>query len=203
MSPLPSNVVPLDPHRKAPVTTALEDRADDDLMLLARGGMGAAFDVLVQRHQGVVLSVALRQVNDPVLAKDVAQNTFLEIHRYLPRYQPQGKFPAFMHRVLHMQCRLAGRRRQHARSAPETIHDHMEVPPAPEEVLLRRERRRVVDAALQGLSDKLRSVVVLRFVADLSHQEISDVLDIPVGTVKSRLFAGVEELRKRMNGVEP
>src|SRR5947208_14184020 len=84
-------------------------RSDDDLMLLARGGMMDAFDELVRRHQGRVLRVAARRLARRELAPDVAQNAFLDLYRALPRYQPRGRFEAYLFRAVVNQCRMAER----------------------------------------------------------------------------------------------
>jgi RNA polymerase sigma-70 factor (ECF subfamily) len=179
----------------------LSELGDDELMLLARGGIGEAFDALVRRHQASVLRVAAKLLGRVELAKDAAQRTFLEVYRFLPRYQARGKYQRFMYRVLMNQCRMVGReavkeKKLHARlsTAP------MENGSLPEERILARERRRELERLLAKLSRKLREVVVLRFSGDLSYDEIGGILDLPVGTVKSRLFSGLGKLRQMMKG---
>jgi RNA polymerase sigma-70 factor (ECF subfamily) len=168
-------------------------------MLLARGGVDAAFDVLVRRHQARVLRMAGRLLGRSALAPDAAQNTFIEIYRGLARYQPQGKFSAYLFRVLLNQCRIAGR------SARRTgvIVDELPATSAArsgEAHILAREREREVEAALGRLSEKLRVVVVLRHSAGLSYDEIAETLDLPLGTVKRRLFDAMEKLRCLLEG---
>lgn len=185
---------------------AAPPRDDDDWMLLARSGRPGAFDQLVRRHQASVLAVAYRYLGQRDLAKDVAQNTFVEVYRRLPDYRPQGRFRAYLHRVLLNQCRMAVRsrgirRRLHERLGRE--EDEVAAPAAalPDEEILARERQRQVERALLGLSDKLRAVVVLHFSGELSHAEIADALAIKVGTVKSRLAAALVKLRDQMEAV--
>ena len=173
-----------------------EARTDDELMLLARGGLDEAFDVLVRRHQARALRMAGRLLGRSALAPDVAQNAFLEIYRGLSRYQAQGKFSAYLCRVLLNQCRMAARSAKRA----GVVDD---VPAAPgdrtgESLILAREREREVEAALQRLSEKLRTVVVLRHSAGLSYDEIAETLDLPLGTVKRRLFDAMEKLRSML-----
>jgi RNA polymerase sigma-70 factor (ECF subfamily) len=184
---------------------ALAERDDDDLMLLARGGVAGAFDALVRRHQRKVLRIAAKYVGSTAAATDVAQNTFIEVYRALPHYRANGKFSSWLYRLLLNQCRMTRRAsarqderlRELAAVAGEELHGQ-----SAESILL-RERRREVERALGQLSDKLREVVVLRFASELSYEEISDVLDIPVGTVKSRLFAGLDKLRQHLERDEP
>jgi len=175
-------------------------RDDDDWMLLARSGRPGAFDELVRRHQAVVLAVAYRYLGQPDAAKDVAQNTFVEVYRRLPDYRPQGRFRAYLHRILLNQCRMAARSRGIRRRLDERLAQGDEESPAalPDEQILARERQRQVEQALLGLSDKLRAVVVLHFSGELSHAEIADALGIKLGTVKSRLNAALVRLREEM-----
>jgi RNA polymerase sigma-70 factor (ECF subfamily) len=184
---------------------ALVERDDDDLMLLARGGVTGAFDTLVRRHQRKVLRLAAKYVGSTATATDVAQNTFIEVYKALPHYRANGKFWSWLYRLVLNQCRMSRRAsarqderlRELAAVAGEDLHGQSA------ESILSRERRREVESALGQLSDKLREVVVLRFASELSYEEISEVLDIPVGTVKSRLFAGLDKLRQHLERDEP
>lgn len=187
-----------------PGETALADRSDDELMLLARGGVRLAFDALVRRHQGRALRIATRFLGDPSLAKDVTQNTFVHIYGSLPRYRAEHKFAAYLHSILLGQCKMARRSSDRYR---RRLHQLQELPPqtagaGSADAVIAREKQRELDAALQRLSDKLRAVIVLRFSADCSYQEIADALDLPLGTVKSRLFCGLEQLKAAMEGHE-
>lgn len=174
-------------------STALVDRSDDDLMLLARGGVDGAFDALIRRHQGRVLRLAFRYVGERALAADVAQNTFVALLRALPQYRANGKFRSYLYRVLLNQCRMSRRSARTESRALDAATLARSSDPA--EVLL-RERRRDVEAALGGLSDKLRDVVLLRFGAELAYDEIAETLGIPLGTVKRRMFDAMAKLRE-------
>jgi RNA polymerase sigma-70 factor (ECF subfamily) len=177
------------------------ERDDDQLMLLASGGHRPAFDELVRRHRGRLLGVAIRYVKSPGLARDVTQNTFLEVYRAAQRYEPRGSFTSFLYRALLNQCRMARRaalseeRLLAAATAAAGAGSDLDEDTA-EQRILARERERRVQAALDRLSEKLRALVVLRYSGDLSYQEIADVLDIPLGTVKRRLFDALEKLRE-------
>ena len=177
----------------------LADLDDDELMLLARSGRGACFDELVRRHQRRVLGVAARYVRSAGLARDISQNTFLELYRAVPGYQARGSFRSFLYCILLNQCRMARRsaRSDERRLAAAALELTDELDPQTSEAsILARERARDVQRALDGLSEKLRAVVVLRYSGDLSYQDISDVIGIPLGTTKRRLFDAVEKLRE-------
>jgi len=193
---------PADAGGVAPDPAAAEPaHTDDDWMALARSGRAGAFDALVRRYQARAMTVAYRYLGQRDLAKDVAQNTFLEIYRRLDDYQPQGKFPAYFHRILLNQCRMAARsRRTRSRLEEEFASAPLDEPAAalPDEEILARERQRRIERGLLRISEKLRSALVLQFSAELSQAEIAEVLDIKIGTVKSRVSAALVALRAEL-----
>ena len=200
----PSKIIPFD-RRMAlePTDRPLGELEDDELMLMARGGVGEAFDALIERHQKKALRVASRTLGQPAMALDAAQNAFFDIYRNLESYQPRGKFRSYLYRVLLNQCLMTKRtvRRQDQISL-ELSREMQPNGDLPEAKVLARERRRELERALGKVSEKLRNVLVLRFVADLSYIEIGEVLQVPVGTVKSRMFSGLEKLRSLMEGTK-
>lgn len=196
-SPLRLAIVQLS-HEEAALP--LSAQCDDDLMLLARGGQGRAFDELVRRHQRRVLRIAARYLGDPASAADVAQATFVELYRALPRYCPQGRLPAYLYRVLINQCHMAKRARRSEGRAFDTLSTEPgQAVDIPDQAILARERTREVERALASLSPKLRDVLVLRFAGEVSYDEIAAVLKLPLGTVKRRIFDGLEKVRQVMD----
>jgi RNA polymerase sigma-70 factor (ECF subfamily) len=186
-APATSNVVPL---------FGLDTRDDDALMALARTRRDA-FDVLMARHQAALLRIAARYLGDVAAAKDVCQATFLEVYRARHTYRPSGRFGVFVRRALLNQCHMANRRgRQVARL--EALDVSPDGPPPPDALLLAEERRRVVQAEVSKLSEKLRAVVVLRYAGGHQLEDIAEVLEVPLGTVKSRLFAAMQALSQAL-----
>lgn len=178
-----------------PVATApmeLDGHSDDDLMGLVDQGRHEAFNVLVRRHQQRVLGIAVRYLGDAAHAPDIAQNTFVELYRGRAQYVPQGRFRAYLSRIALNQCRMVTRSRWFK---THVVPLGGEIAQPSEDPASRHDRGRDVERALSGLSDKLRSVVVLRYSADLSFAEIGETLGIPVGTAKRRLFDAMALLR--------
>ena len=175
---------------------ALEAESDDGLARRARDGESAAFDQLVRRHQGTALQLAWKFLGDVALARDARQATFLEVFRALPQYQPRDRFVFWLRRILINQCRMVARS-SHARSeATEGLaREPMRSVEQPDEWLLQQERRKAVEAALQNLSEKLREVAVLRYAGGHTLEEVAQILELPLGTVKSRLNAAAAGLR--------
>jgi RNA polymerase sigma-70 factor (ECF subfamily) len=181
----------------------LASRGDDDLMQLAKDGNSEAFDVLVRRYQVQVLRLAARHIGRVPAVADIGQNAFLAIYRSLSRYEGRGRFAAYLYRTVLNECRMANRaNRSRARiSVPldgdGADPDRVASPAASAEAeVLERERERALEMAVSRLSDKLRDVMSLRFGAGLSHEEIAETLQLPVGTVKRRLFDAMGKLRQ-------
>jgi RNA polymerase sigma-70 factor (ECF subfamily) len=172
---------------------AFDRLSDQDLIAVCNDGdaedAAAAFNALYRRHKNYVVRLAMRFVNDHDVALDVLQETFSYILRKLPPPGPGIKLNAKMTTLLYpvaknlaiTQLRKAGR--FDAGEDPDSL-------PAPEV-----DDGDDLDHVLRALSAERREVLMLRFVDDLSLQEIADTLDIPLGTVKSRLHLGIRELR--------
>ncbi len=174
----------------------LESQSDDELVGLAQTGMREAFDLLVRRHQGPSLQLAWKYLGDTALAKDACQAAFLEVFRALPRYQARGRFTFWLRRILINQCRMTDRSdRIRDRATDSLAREPSRQTERPDEQLLQRERRMAIEAALQDLSEKLREVAVLRYGAGNTLEEIAEILELPIGTVKSRLSSAVAGLR--------
>lgn len=184
---------------------SVEDRADDALMLMVRAGVDRAFEVLVRRHQRMVLGTAVKYLFDPNIAEDIAQNSFVDLLRCVPFYRPDGKFRAFLAKIVINNCRMANRRARSEKSKRQRLFGvagEAEVQGCESGAVEQRERQRLLNAAMQRISPKLREVLILRYGADFSLKEIGDTLGIRIGTVKSRLFSGVEKLAEVLEAME-
>ncbi len=178
------------------------DQDDDTLMMMTRSGERRAFDILVLRYQRLALGIARKYLGDLLLAEDVAQNSFLDLFRCARSYRPEGKLRGFLTRIVINNCRMVRRRvkseaNTHQAFVEQTAVDAQESPEA-----YHLEQRRLLDQAVSSLSPKLREVVVLRYAAGLSYQEIAEALGIRLGTVKSRLFAAIAKLGRRLEALE-
>jgi RNA polymerase sigma-70 factor (ECF subfamily) len=164
---------------------------NDDALCVAEclRGDTAAFGQIVNRHQRVLFSVALRMVGNPEDARDATQNAFIRAFQRLHTYDPGRKFFSWMYRIVVNEClNLRRGRRVH-----EPLADTFEAAATkdPVEVAELNER---IDRALLELTDDQREVVVLKYFLGLSYEEIGDTLEIPDKTVKSRLFTARQRL---------
>ena len=179
----------------------LDNRSDDELARLAKGGQREAFEQLVLRHQGPSLQLAWKYLDDTTLAKDACQGAFLEMYKALATYQPRERFVFWLRRIVINQCRMVARAAQARKDAGLAMgREPARTVERPDELLIKRQRQRAVEVALQDLSDKLREVAVLRYVSGHSLEEIASILELPLGTVKSRLFTAFAALRENLGG---
>jgi RNA polymerase sigma-70 factor (ECF subfamily) len=172
---------------------------DHDLIVSAQLGDRQAFGELVCRHQSRVVNVIYRMCGDVRLAEDAAQEAFVRVWQNLDSYKPQHAFRSWLYRIAANAALDALRRER-----PSVGIDALPVAdksPTPEQAAEKSQRAAQVRTAVARLSEPLRLVLVLREYEELSYQEIATALEIPTGTVMSRLNAAREQLRRELSGV--
>ena len=179
-----------------------EQLTDDQLVTLVQEGDQAAFAILVERHQRMVYTLAYRMLGSAADAEDAAQETFVRAYTRLATYQPGGKFGAWLAAICSHWCldllRLRRRRVQTVALGKVPESDRfIAVGNEPEERALARDAADDVGRWLDALSPSYRAVLVLRYMHDLSYNEIADALGEPVPAVRMRLFRA----RRQLQGV--
>lgn len=159
-------------------------------------GNRLAFSELVRAHREGVIWMVYRMCGDVELAEDVAQDTFIRAWQHLPRYQPRSSFRSWLYRIAANRTLDILRRERDNASI-----DDFALPAEnanPEVQAIRSERERAVQAAILDLAPASRSVLVLREYEGFSYKEISEILEIPMGTVMSRLNYARSRLMKSL-----
>jgi RNA polymerase sigma-70 factor (ECF subfamily) len=191
----------------------LTERSDEELLASFQRGRREAFGVLVRRYERELYGYLRRYLGDANLADDVFQNTFLQLHTKISKYEPGRPVRPWLYTIATHQAidalRRAGRhqalsleqqREGGADGDVHTLAGMLESRAAgPMDRALEEERRLSVRASVDGLPDFLRQVVILAYYQGLKYREIADVLAIPVGTVKSRLHAALVKLQEAWN----
>jgi RNA polymerase sigma-70 factor (ECF subfamily) len=177
---------------------------ESDLIERAKRGDGDAIEGLVRRYQDVAFRVAYLITGDAEEAKDAAQSAFIKAYYALPGFRTGAPLRPWLLRIVANEARnrrtAAGRHPSLALSAAAD-RPSGDGAASPEEAALAEERRRSLLAAVEGLRDDERLVIAYRYFLDLSEAEMADALDIPRGTVKSRLSRALARVRERL--VEP
>ena len=157
---------------------------EEALIQKARRGDSRAFGVLVDRYQRVIYNLALRMVNDREEAKDIAQTVFVKVFQNLDSYDPSHRFFSWIYRIaVNESLNHRGRRRRHEELDPGLEANGRR----PDETAALGEVGAEIGCALMRLNDDYRTVVIMRHFLELNQAEMSQILEVPEKTVKSRL----------------
>jgi RNA polymerase sigma-70 factor (ECF subfamily) len=195
-----------------PPTSRLRDLTDDSLVLAAGAGDAAAMEVLLSRHYDRVRAVCCRIAGDTRDGEDATQETLLRIVRNLHSFDQRSSFTTWVYRIATNAALDEIRRRQRQPLAidplqPAGFEDHApglgaQIDPLTSGEIDRIADQMVIQDALSSLSVSHRAVVVLRDVAGMDYAEIAAALEIPAGTVKSRLARARAELINKIRNSE-
>lgn len=174
-------------NRHAPDAASLMALGDTVLVARARDGEPAAFEALINRHRQRVLNLAFQLLRDRDEADDVAQDAFANAFAGLKNFRGDSQFSTWIYRITFNLCVHRKRRTRPTEEFEENRHGgHSE-----DRALVKM----MVEETLEQISPPLRAALVLREMHDLSYEEIAEVLQIPVGTVRSRLNEGRRQFR--------
>jgi RNA polymerase sigma-70 factor, ECF subfamily len=191
----------------------MTEQADADALLVERAKRGEvhAFEMLVVKYQRRIERLISRMVRDVDLVQDIAQETFIRAYRALPQFRGESAFYTWLYRIAVNTAKkaLVDKKRDPVllESAlvstddgeePSRAENELSDGETPEAVLASKEIAATVNAAIDALSDELRQAIVLREIEGLSYEEIADVMNCPIGTVRSRIFRAREAIATRL-----
>jgi len=186
----------------------LEVDPDGDLVTRWKAGDQSAFESLIRRHEGRVFGLLMRMLGNREDAEDVAQETFISLHRHGHRFRHDARFSTFVYRVAANAAlnrrRTLGRKNARLRKLQvnQAAGDDLPTTPRdPESATFGTQVQAQVQEALLQLPPDLRAATVLYDIEGLSYREIAAVLEIPEGTVKSRIHRARGALRDRLKGL--
>lgn len=181
-----------------------------DLLLVERvqSGDRNAFGLLVSKYQRKLLRLVMRMVRDPAEAEDVTQEAFIKAYRALPNFRGESAFYTWLYRIGVNTAKnwlVAHGRRMPTVSEigdedSESIEDSglLRDDETPDRVLLSKQIGETVNAAMDALPEDLRTAISLREIEGLSYEEIAQVMDCPIGTVRSRIFRAREAIAAQL-----
>ncbi len=187
--------------------------ADADALLVDRVKRGdvRAFEMLVVKYQRRIERLIARMVRDADLVQDIAQETFIRAYRALPQFRGESAFYTWLYRIavntaknslvdlkrdpLVSETSLAG---QGDDDETSRVENELTDGETPEALLASKEVAGAVNAAIEALSEDLRQAITLREIEGLSYEEIAEVMNCPIGTVRSRIFRAREAIAARL-----
>ncbi len=174
------------------------DETDIQLVIHAQNGDRRALNRLFSNWYPRVYNLAFRYFADPDRAAEVCQQTFLLVQRGLKQLREPGHFKSWLFRSAINCCHEEGRGIQRRTRNQEILlrQPVNGTSPSPHEYLLRGEKARIMMAALQKIPAEQREVILMKEYEELKFREIAEILDVSANTVKSRLYYGLDALRK-------
>ncbi|WP_137733261.1 RNA polymerase sigma factor RpoE [Pseudaquabacterium pictum] len=188
------------------------DDVDAHLVERAKGGDPKAFEMLVVKYQRRIERLIARMVRDVDLVQDIAQESFIRAYRALPQFRGDSAFYTWLYRIAVNTAKkaLVDLKRdplvtESARAGMNDDDDETSRPErelsdgeTPDAVLASKEIAQTVNAAIEALSDDLRQAITLREIEGLSYEEIAELMNCPIGTVRSRIFRARESIAQRL-----
>ena len=193
-------------------TEALATPADSDLLLVERSVAGdhKAFELLVIKYQRRIQRLIGRMVRDVDLVEDIAQETFIRAYRALAQFRGDAQFYTWLYRIAVNTAKKALMDMKRDPTVSENsfksadddetsvLENELTSPDTPDAVLASKEIAEMVNSAMEALPEELRQAITLREIEGLSYEEISEVMNCPIGTVRSRIFRARESISQRI-----
>ena len=181
-----------------------ETNKEADLALVRRAKKGdyRAFDLLVLKYQSRIISIAFKFVKEIQLAEDISQEAFIKAYRSIDSFREESAFYTWLYRITANTAKnylvSKGRRKESSISEMSISEneDFFELPTndSPEQILMAQSLKDTIYDALSGLPEDTRTALSLREFEGLNYEEIAEIMNCPVGTVRSRIFRGREAL---------
>jgi len=183
---------------------------DDQLISRALAGDQKAYEALLVRHKNAIFHVVTKIVRNREEAQDLVQETFMKAFNALASYRSEYRFSTWLYKIA-ANCAIdfVRKKRIEALSLDRPIETkdgqvEFELPDHtwdPEQDLVRKQKLRSIDEAIDSLPDKYRQVIIYRHRDDKSYEEIASIIGTPVGTVKARIFRARELLKKKLKSI--
>ena len=177
---------------------------EHERLLIERASKGdhQAFSELFFQYKEMVYRVVYRLLGNSEETHDAVQQTFIELYKSLPGYAGKSKFTTWLYRIaVNVSIQFFRKRRAHDKTQsldPELLADTVT---DKETSIEKKELRKQIEQALASLHIRKRTVVILHDIENRTMEEISEIIGVPVGTIKSRLFYGREELKKKLEKI--
>lgn len=187
-----------------------ENLTDQELVERVQRGDKRAFDLLVIKYQNKIISLISRYIRDPAEVMDVAQESFIKAYRALPGFRGESAFYTWLYRIASNTAKnylVTQNRRQNDVDIDDEGLTNSEMDlglhesETPESLLIKDQVEQVVFDAIEHLPNELRTAIMLRELEGMSYEEIAQIMECPVGTVRSRIFRAREAIDAKLKAM--
>jgi RNA polymerase sigma-70 factor (ECF subfamily) len=181
--------------------------SDLSLINKFKNGDTSVFEEILLTYQDKIYNLCRYMLKNAHDAEDAAQDVFLKAYQNLNKFKPDSSLYTWLYRIVVNTCIDYKRKPlleslfKSSKEGDEFVVDHPADSPSPERLYESKQISNAIQLALGRLSEKLRTVIVLKDIEGLSYEEISEVLDVSIGTVKSRISRAREELKKLLKNI--
>ena len=177
---------------------------DEELVQLLQHGQREAFTTLVSKWQDRIFTFCYRQLGESALAEEATQDVFVKVYTSIHSFRKESKFSTWLYRIATNHCinlnnRHHRRQRDHHQSFDE-MHNQPAEQHTPLQQLERRDFEHQLQRALHQLPEEHRVLLILRDIQDCSYEEIAEITQLNIGTIKSRIHRGRHNLRQILQG---
>lgn len=162
-------------------------------------GNKQAYAHIINKYKNPLYATILRMTKNPQDAQDFVQEAFIKVYRQLGKYDETGKFSSWMYRVAINHCMDEFRKKRYKMKQVEINEGHVLNSNHPEVIFLKKEKSRQLERLIASLPQDERMIILLRYVNELSYSEISELVDIPLSTVRNKLHRAKKKMRDTIN----
>ncbi|WP_100407524.1 RNA polymerase sigma factor [Bacillus solitudinis] len=154
-----------------------------------------AFTYIINKYKNQLYATILRMTKQPQDAQDLVQECFIKVYRQLSKYDHQGSFKSWIYRVAINHCMDEFRKKRYKIKHVEFQDSVSEPRTNPEMIFLKKEKERQLERLLLNLPEDERMIILLRYIQELSYEEISTLVDLPLSTVRNKLHRAKKKMR--------
>ncbi|WP_075620441.1 RNA polymerase sigma factor [Paenisporosarcina indica] len=163
-----------------------------------RSGNKQAYAHIINKYKNQLYGTIVRMTKNPQDAQDLVQEAFIKVYRQLDKYDEKGSFSSWLYRVAMNHCMDEFRKKKYQMQQSEIGENNIINTNHPEVIFLKKEKQRQLERLIATLPNDERLIILLRYVNELSYDEISDLVEVPLSTVRNKLHRAKKKLRDRV-----
>ncbi|ALC85455.1 MULTISPECIES: RNA polymerase sigma factor [Bacillaceae] len=162
-------------------------------------GNKQAYTHIINKYKNLLYATILRMTKNPQIAQDLVQESFIKVYHQLGKYDNKGSFSSWIYRVTINHCMDEFRKKSYQMKQVEIDEERVVDSIHPEVILLKKEKSRQLERLISTLPEDERMIILLRYVNELSYEEISELVEVPLSGVRNKLHRAKKKMRETVN----